>query len=92
MKTVKCKNTYMVEGKEVECGRWLCALTDMQVDMLKIDPEGGPVLRCPSCHSEQRWIKIYSKEGKVVFESLEGRQNFKEDLMCDELIICKQVG
>jgi hypothetical protein len=50
------------------------------------------VLRCPKCHSEQRWIKIYSDNGKIVFESLSGHQDFKEDLKCDEFIICKQVG
>ena len=82
----------MVDGKEVECGRWIAALTDMQVDMLKIDPEGGPVFRCPSCHPDQRWIKIYSEDGKVVFESLNNHPDFKEDLKCDEFIICKQVG
>jgi hypothetical protein len=92
MKTVKCKNTYIVEGKEVECNRILAVLTDLQVDILKVDPEGGPIFRCPKCHPDQRWIKITSVEGKTVFESLSGHQDFKEDLKCDELIICKQVG
>lgn len=82
----------MVEGKEFECNRILAVLTDFQIDFLKIDPEGGPILRCPKCHSDQRWIKISSTNGKIIFESLSGHQDFKEDLKCDEFIICKQVG
>lgn len=82
----------MIDGKEVECNRILAVLTDFQVDMLKVDPEGGPIFRCPKCHPDQRWIKIFSEDGKIVFESMSGHQDFKENLECDELIICKQVG
>jgi hypothetical protein len=93
MKAIRCENIIKTEeGKDQKCGRILAVLTDAQVDFLRIDPEGGPILRCPKCHPEQRWIKIYSNDGKLVFETLGEHQEFKDNLVFDELIVCNQVG
>jgi len=93
MKTIKCQNTYKnEEGKEVKCNRILAVLTDFQVDLLSCDDETGPIFRCPKCAPEQRWVQLSKKGGKIIFETLSGNQDFKDDLKCDEFIICKQVG
>lgn len=95
MKAIKCKNLYKDEnGKQIECGRMLAILTDLQVDILKIDTE-KPVFRCPKCHPEDRWLEIgYDESGKLIFKVLEKHPEFKpeDNLQYEELEIITQVG
>lgn len=96
MKTIKCQN--VVEGEK--CGRVLAILTDLQVQMLQIDPEvikgEGAIFRCPKCPPDQRWSKItVDKDGKVIVEALSNddmQGKFPEELHFDEKLICEQVG
>jgi hypothetical protein len=92
MKTVKCQN--VVAGQK--CGRILGILTDLQVEILQVDPEKGSILRCPKCHPEQRWSQIsVTKDGKNSIETLSNHDTqgkFPEELQFDEKIICEQVG
>ena len=66
MKAIKCQNVFKDDsGKEKKCNRILAVLTDLQVDILRTDPEGGPVFRCPKCHPEQRWVRISKIKEKI---------------------------
>ena len=95
MKVIRCKNVYRNEaGQPVECGRILAALTDLQIDILRIDEE-RPVFRCPKCHPEDRWTEISKdKEGKLHIRVLDKHPEFKpaDNLQYEELEICTQVG
>lgn len=93
MKTVRCRNRYkgMKNGR---CGHIEVILTDLQIDMLKVDPEKGPIVRCPACPPEQRWAQIsMDKDGKLIYTVLEKPpENLPEELEYDEEIVCEQVG
>jgi hypothetical protein len=95
MKTIRCKNIYKdpETGKDRECGRILAALTDFQVDLLVMDDE-RPLFRCPKCPPEQRWIEIYYNKDtdKIGLNVLSTPPELKEDINCEEMTICQQVG
>jgi hypothetical protein len=92
MKTIKCKNQYLdAGGAEVQCNRILAVLTDLQVDMLKIDTE-KPIFRCPSCAADQRWTSIYWNGKDFVFETISNHPDIKEEMEYGTLEVCKQVG
>lgn len=92
MKTIKCQN--VVEGKK--CGRFLGILTDLQIEILRIDEEKGFITRCPCCPPDQRWARISMRkeDGVIVWETLnpEDVAEFPPELIFDEKIICEQVG
>lgn len=95
MKVIRCKNRYLDEShKQVECGRIIAVLTDLQVDILKVDEE-KPVFRCPKCHPEDRWIQIgYDKDKKLAFKIMDSHPEFSksDDLRYDEVEVIQQVG
>lgn len=95
MKIIRCKNRYLDEsGKSVECGRIIAVLTDLQIDILKIDEE-KPVFRCPKCHSEDRWIEIgFDNDKKLVFKIMDQHPEFDpgDNLEYDEIEVIQQVG
>lgn len=78
-------------GRNIECNRILAVLTDLQVDILRVDSE-KPIFWCPRCQSEQRWIEIGNEDGRIIFRVLDEHPEFKDELKYDELIICQQVG
>ncbi len=92
MKTIKCQN--VVEGQK--CGRILAILTDLQIQILQVDPEKGFITRCPKCPSEQRWQRIsVDKDGRIIVETLSPEDvqgKFPEELQFDEKLICEQVA
>lgn len=92
MKTIKCQN--VVEGQK--CGRILAILTDLQIQILQVDPEKGFITRCPKCPPEQRWQRIsVVKDGKIIVETLSPEDvqgKFPEELQFDEKLICEQVA
>ncbi|MBE3122195.1 MAG: hypothetical protein IMZ53_01365 [Thermoplasmata archaeon] len=95
MKVIRCKNKYLDEsGRSVECGRMIAILTDLQVDILKVDTE-KPIFRCPKCHAEDKWFEIgYNVEKKLVFEVIDKHPEFsvKDNIEYDEINVCQQVG
>lgn len=92
MKTVKCQN--VVEGQK--CGRVLAILTDLQIEILQVDPEKGSIFRCPKCHPEQRWSQIsVSKDGKNTIVSLGNNDmqgKFPDEVQFVTKLICEQVA
>lgn len=93
MKTIKCRNRFK-DRKNERCGRVVGMLTDLQIDMLPLDPEIGPIYRCPQCPQEQKWFRIYkTKEGKVGFKVLDRiPDDFPPEPEYEEEEICEQVG
>lgn len=63
MQTIYCENKYRKNGQDRRCGRWLARLTDLQVDILKIDPEHEMFFRCPACKPEYRWKRVWWEDG-----------------------------
>lgn len=53
-------------GRNRECGRKIGFLTDLQFDLLRVDPE-GTIFRCPSCPPDQRWIRVSYNEKEKMF-------------------------
>lgn len=82
-------------GRSKECGRVIGFLSDLQYDLLKIDPEGA-IFRCPKCPPEQRWIKVfYDKDSNgLVFKTLDKSPEFGqfENAKYENLEICEQVS
>ena len=95
LKVIRCKNLYLDEsGRSVECGRIIAILTDLQIDILRIDEE-KPVFRCPKCSAEDRWIEIgFNNEKKLVFKIMDKHPEFSiaDNLQYDEVEIIHQVG
>jgi hypothetical protein len=91
METVRCQNRF-TNAKNGICGRILGVLTDLEIDMLRIDKEGGPIFRCPQCPPEQRWSQVsMDKEGHIKFTTLD-EIKVPNDLKFDDFEICEQVG
>lgn len=92
MKTIKCQNKVLGH----KCDRFLVMLTDIQVDMLRLDEEKGFIVRCPNCPPDQRWsrISVRKEDGAVVWETLRADDvgEFPAELKYDETLICEQVG
>ena len=51
-------------------------LTDLQLDMLKVDPEGGPIFRCSGCGKDERWMKVVDRGNGLEFEAVEKPEKF----------------
>ena len=64
MKTILCKNVRIdPDGNRVVCGGFLAALTDIQIDILRVSQERA-ILRCHSCPPEARWVSVgFGPEG-----------------------------
>lgn len=69
MLDVLCENEIYVGGEKRKCGRWLASLTDLQIDIMKVDPEAVFYLRCPACKSNCRWVTIKHSDGGLIFSS-----------------------
>ena len=92
MRIVRCQNRFK-DRKNGKCGRILGVLTDLQIDMLMVDEEKGPIFRCPQCPPGQKWSQITKdKDGKLTFHVLEDIGNMPEEVVFDKLVICEQVG
>ena len=91
MVTIRCQNK-IIGTKNGRCGRVLAILTDAMIDMLVLDPEGGPIFRCPQCHHEQRWIQITNKDKSLKFETVEQPTDLPPEPEYAELNIYEQVG
>jgi hypothetical protein len=93
MKTLFCKNKRRSsEGKLFECGGFLGSLTDAQVEMLRVDPEGKAEFRCHSCPAEMRWITVVGERGELVYKPGPDRQKFYKEPEYDKVLICEQGG
>ena len=80
MKNIHCENIYYdKEGKKKKCNRFLAALTDLQIDILRVDEE-TPVFRCPRCSRETRWSTIYfdKEKGGLSMSSLDIQPEFEK--------------
>jgi hypothetical protein len=96
MKTIRCQNIYKDEtGSSHKCGRILAVLTDLQVDLIKIDEE-KPIFRCPECRPEARWQEVgFDKETKTFICSIVPEKpelKTEDNLEFEELETCIQVG
>lgn len=95
MKVIRCKNKYIDENeRRVECGRIIAVLTDLQVDILKIDEE-KPIFRCPKCSSEDRWFEIgMNDEKKLQISVLDKHPDFSpsDNLQYEDENVIQQVG
>jgi len=92
MKSIYCQNIIIVDGKKTKCHRWLGQLSDLQIDILKIDPEAKAVFRCPQCHSEQRFVEIKYSNNELVFEATNHKPNNAEELKFDTVNIYEEVS
>lgn len=92
MKTIRCRNRIKGRGNG-RCGRVLHIMTDLEIDILTVDPEGGPVFRCPECPPDQKWCTIYkTKDGKLGYKVLEGPpKNFPPEPEYQEEEISEEV-
>lgn len=92
MVTIRCQNG-LIGQKNGRCGRILAILTDAMIELLRIDPEKGPLFRCPQCPSEQRWSKItVDKDGKLHFETVDPPENIPAEPEYEDVTIYQQVG
>lgn len=92
MVTIRCQNGILGK-KNGKCGRILGLLTDAQIDLLPLDPEGGPVFRCPQCPAEQRWVRISTNaDKKLMYETIDPPENIPEEPEYADKIIYDQVG
>jgi hypothetical protein len=69
MQTIFCQEETVIDGKKRQCNRWLGQLSDLQIDILKLDPEGKSQFRCPACKPEVRWKEIRFENGELIFSS-----------------------
>lgn len=65
-----------------ECDRFLADLSKEVVDSIKND-NGKIIIRCPKCSEEERWITLYSEDGKIVQESGDANVDFGNKLIPD---------
>jgi hypothetical protein len=96
MKIIRCQNIYKKENREsFKCGRILAVLTDLQLDLIRIDEE-KPVFRCPECRPEARWQEVgFNKDtNKFYCRVLPDEPKFKREdtVEFDELETVIQVG
>jgi hypothetical protein len=92
MKTIRCQNK-VLGTKNGRCGRIVAVLTDAMIDLLRLDPEKGPLFRCPQCHTDQRWAQIsVDKDGEITFEVVDPPEVMPEEPKYKDLIIFEQVG
>lgn len=67
MLTILCENEAIINGEKRRCGRWLAQLTQLQIDIMKVDPEAKFYLRCPACKPDVRFKEISCVNGKMIF-------------------------
>lgn len=92
MVTIRCQNRFK-DKKNGRCGRILGVMTDLQVSMLPIDEEGGPIFRCPQCPPDQKWSQVKKdKNGKLIFEVIKEPEMLSNELKFDDAIIFEQVS
>jgi len=97
MPTILCQNVRLdSEGRRVLCNRFLGELTELQIDILKIQPNQRCVFRCPLCPSEIRWVEVRWEgtptQGKLVFATTDQKPNFNDNLEFDQVNVFEQVG
>jgi hypothetical protein len=67
----RCQNKKRTPNGVVKCNRILAILTDSQVQMIKNDPEGGPIHLCPHCPSDSRWSQVSWSGTGFVFKIID---------------------
>jgi len=93
MPVVTCHNVRLDEnGQPKPCGQFLAELTDLQIDILRTDPDKHCTLRCRMCPPDQRWIRLSWDGNRLVFSSSDQKPNFNKQLRFDETDIFEQVG
>lgn len=92
MKKICCQNR-IINVKNGRCGRILAVFTDAMIELLRIDPEGGPLLRCPQCGSDQRWSRLLSdSNGDLTFEAVDPPEYMPPEPDYADLTVYEQVG
>lgn len=93
MKTIFCKNKYAGSDGRLteECHRLLGFMTDLELDMLKLDPEKYKIFRCPNCKGESKWVAVYYENNELVFGNIDKPDRYPEPDY-DRLDISSQIA
>jgi hypothetical protein len=87
MKVITCENVNKDKSgvEPRRCGRILAVLTDLQIDILRLDPEVRCIFRCPACHSSVRWSEVGYKDGKLTISPVENMPDLGEKIAYEEI-------
>jgi len=93
MPVITCHNVRLDDTRQPkQCGRFLAELTDLQIDILRTDPDKRCTFRCPMCPPEQRWVEVHWDGDRLVFAATSQKPDFTKHAKFDEFDVYEQIG